>query len=277
LKLGKEIPSREEKEKKMTDTQLPTEWNAGRLELLKRTICKDSTNDEFELFIEVAKRSGLNPFARQIHAVKRAGKMVIQTGIDGYRLIADRTGKYAGSDDPIFDDEKKPNKATVTVYKLVEGTRCAFTASARWEEYHPGDSQGFAWKKMPCVMLGKCAESLALRKAFPAELSGLYTNEEMEQAGSGVFPEQPTPEDGFPKAGAGEYIIPFGKFAKRGLDEIALEDLRKYVVYIENKAEKDGKPLQGQALDFIERATAHIAAFENGDAPDFGNEPGAEG
>jgi hypothetical protein len=126
--------------------------------------------------------------ARQIYFQKRFNKrkqkfeMTIITGIDGYRLIADRTGQYAGNDDPTFDDEENVRKATVTVYKIVSNIRCPFTASARWEQYYPGDEQGFMWRKMPHLMLGKCAEALALRKAFPAELSGIYIKEEMDQA-----------------------------------------------------------------------------------------------
>lgn len=158
------------------------------VDLIRRTICVGGTDDELTLFLGVCKQTGLNPFARQIYAIKRKGKMTIQVGIDGYRLIADRTGKYAGNDDTVFDDEKNPQKATVTVYKMVGGVRCAFTASARWSQYYPGKDQGFMWEKMPHVMLGKCAEGLALRKAFPAELSGVYTDAEMEQAG------EPEPE-----------------------------------------------------------------------------------
>lgn len=164
------------------------QWTEEQIQLVKNTVCKGATNDEFMIFCHVVKKTGLDPFMKQIHAVKRRNKntnrddMSIQVGIDGYRLIADRTGQYAGSDDARFDDEKNPNKASVTVYKLVGGQRCSFTASARWDEYYPGDKQGFMWNKMPCVMLGKVAEALALRKAFPAELSGVYTNEEMEQA-----------------------------------------------------------------------------------------------
>lgn len=164
------------------------DFTEEKVALLKRTICKGSTDDEFALFVSQCKRTGLDPFAKQIHAVKRWDKkanreiMQVQVGIDGYRLIAERTGLYAGNDDPVFDNEDQPRKATVTVYKLVGGVRCPFTASARWEQYYPGDKQGFMWNRMPHLMLGKCAEALALRKAFPAELSGLYTSEEMEQA-----------------------------------------------------------------------------------------------
>jgi phage recombination protein Bet len=176
------------------------EWTADQVELIKRTVANGATNDELKLFLYTAKRSGLDPLARQIHAVKRAGKMVIQTAIDGYRLIADRTGKYAGNDDPVFDNEENPRVASVSVWKLVEGVRCEFKATARWDQYFPGEAQGFMWRKMPHLMLGKCAEALALRKAFPAELSGLYTNDEMEQAGrpQGQQPEVAMPERGAP-------------------------------------------------------------------------------
>lgn len=159
------------------------------LDLLKRTIARDLDDNEFALFAQVCQRTGLDPFMRQVHAVKRWSKregrqvMSIQVGIDGYRLIADRTGKYAGNDDPVFvEGDPYPRQATVTVYKLVGGVRCPFTATARWSEYCPGDKQDAMWKRMPHVMLGKVAEALALRKAFPAELSGLYTDDEMDQA-----------------------------------------------------------------------------------------------
>ena len=153
-----------------------------------------------KLFARFCSESRLSPFKRQVHLVgPRSGKFTIQTGIDGYRAIADRTGRYAGNDDPVFDDEAKPTKATVTVHKMIGGQRCAFTATARWSEYFPGDTQGFMWKKMPHLMLSKCAESLALRKAFPDELGGIYTDEEMEQAdaGKGHKPSNGTPDESY--------------------------------------------------------------------------------
>lgn len=181
----------------------PYQWSDREIQLLKDTVCKGATDDEFKIFCYAVKRTGLDPFMKQIHSVKRWNSktnkddMSIQVGIDGYRLIADRTKLYAGNDEAVFDNEKSPSKATVTVYKIVEGQRCPFTASARWAEYYPGDKQGFMWKKMPCVMLGKVAEALALRKAFPAELSGVHTDEEMEQANSRGVSVQPAQQNSF--------------------------------------------------------------------------------
>lgn len=179
-------------------------WNREQIELVKRTVCKGASDDELLLFQHVAERSGLDPFARQIHAVKRWDSkaqretMTIQTGIDGFRLIADRTGQYAGSDDAVFDSEDgaHPNKAMVVVYKMIGGQRAAFGASARWAEYvacKKGGEPNQFWTKMPYLMLAKCAEALALRKAFPAELSGLYTREEMGQADNTEVPAPQAP------------------------------------------------------------------------------------
>jgi len=162
------------------------------VDLVKRQIAPESTDDELKLFLYQCQKTRLDPLARQIYFQKRGGKMTVLTGIDGYRLTADRTGLYAGSDDPIFDDENRPARATVTVYKIVAGIRCPFTATARWDQYFPGEKQGFMWMKMPHLMLSKCAEALALRKAFPQELSGVYVKEEMDQAGE-VLPVTATP------------------------------------------------------------------------------------
>ena len=162
------------------------DWES-KIDLIRRTVAAGATADELELFFHQARRAGLDPLAKQIYFVKRQGKGVIQVGIDGLRLIADRTGNYAGSDDAEFTGQTErgfPAAAKVVVYKMVEGQRCPFGATARWEEYFPGDQQGFQWKRMPHAMLSKCAEALALRKAFPADMSGLYVHEEMEQAGS---------------------------------------------------------------------------------------------
>lgn len=163
-------------------------FTKDQVQLITNTVAKGATQDELKLFLYVSKRVGLDPLAKQVHFVKREGQMTVQTGIDGLRTVAGRTGELAGIDDAEYDteEEEHPNKATVVVHKMVNGQKVSFTASARWKEYYPGEKMGFMWKKMPYLMLGKCAESLALRKAFPNDLSGVYTDEEMAQADGGA-------------------------------------------------------------------------------------------
>lgn len=166
------------------------------------------SDEDLMLFLYTAKRTGLDPLVNQVYAVfrwdNRQGKevMTIQTGIDGMRLVAQRSGDYAGQDDAKFlpEDESAqyPIKASVTVFKMVQGTRVGFTATARWSEYVQLNKEGKPsnlWAKMPYLMLAKCAEALALRKAFPNELSGIYAKEEMDQAGStNLLGDLPTPD-----------------------------------------------------------------------------------
>lgn len=166
-------------------------------QLLADHIMKGATKTEIQYFGEVCKRVGLDPFKKQIHAVQRwdndAGRKVwsYQTGIDGYVAIAHRNGLCAGIEDikflPADESTINPTKATCTVWKLVAGQRVAFTASARWSEYVQTKKDGkpnSMWLKMPYGQLGKCAKALALRMAFPEELSAILTDVEMDQADS---------------------------------------------------------------------------------------------
>lgn len=157
-------------------------FDKAQIELLKNTICKGSTDEELKFFIFACQRTGLDPFAKQIYSVPRGGQRVIQTSVDGYRIIAERTGKYAPGREPTFTYDKQGALFSATSYvqkQTRDGSWHEVAASAMMQEY---DGKNNFWKKMPHLMLAKCAECLCLRKAFPAEMSGTYAEEEMQQA-----------------------------------------------------------------------------------------------
>jgi len=165
------------------------------VDLVKSVVFKGATDEELKLFFFECRRRGVHPLDRLIHPVVRkdkdgARRVSFQTSIDLFRSEAEGTGEYRGQKDveygPMTEwdkiDKKVPEYAKATIKRFDEhtGDIIEISATAYWEEYYPGEQLGFQWRKMPRLMLGKCAEALALRKAFPRKLAGLYTFEEMQ-------------------------------------------------------------------------------------------------
>lgn len=179
----------------MTQENLIT-FSEKDIELIKNQIIPEGSQEDLEMLLYQAKRTGLNPITRQIYGIFRSvrqgnnwiKKMTVQTSIDGFRVIAERTGDYGGQSEPFFEVDKdgKLICCKMTVFRFRGDTRYpAATAVAYWEEYCQKDKDGNLarmWKDMPRTMLSKVAEALALRKAYPQDLSGLYTNDEMSQS-----------------------------------------------------------------------------------------------
>ena len=156
---------------------------------------------EIRRFLHIATKAGLDALTNQIHLIPRwdnqarAHRWTVQTGIDGFRLVAARTGEMGGNDEARVEGTVEggyPEKITFTAYRITKGIRCPFPATARWVEYYPGEKQGFMWRNKPHILLEKCSEALSLRRAFPNELSGLYIKEEMEQGDTAVAPDEVT-------------------------------------------------------------------------------------
>lgn len=224
--------------------------DAEEIQILRNTLWKHFTEHEVDYCVKIAKALRLSPILKQIHFLRnedKNGKVSITniTSIDGLRLSAQRTGEYAGSDDAIFEYDtsgRSIKKATVSIYRIVNGMKCTFTASARWEEYFPGGNKAFMWNKMPHVMISKCAEAQALRKGFPAELSSLYVDAEMDQAQSVEDTTHPVPNQSVsiqPKQGA----IGSGAFCEACDVQLVLSKVGKgYYCPRWNDGDKNGKP-----------------------------------
>lgn len=194
-----------------------TEFTSQQVAALNQLGVQDASQGDLMLFLNQAQRTGLDPFSKQIYMIGRrqqvngkwVTKQTIQVGIDGFRLIARRAAdanhETLSMDDVLWADPKgnwhdmwiwpTPPAAAKVVVHRGEGR---FSAVAAYTEY-VGTRHDKAtgrqvptsmWASKPALMLAKCAEALALRKAFPQELSGLYTSDEMQQADNN---RQPTP------------------------------------------------------------------------------------
>lgn len=198
-------------------------WSAAQLAALQQMGLADVPQGDLDVFFHVAQRTGLDPFARQIHLIGRKSKRydreakrdvyetkyTIQTGIDGYRVTMNRAAKREGDTleyedtewcgrDGVWTDvwvaSTPPTAARVTLLK--NGRR--FTGTAMYSEYvqtyqdkHGQTLPNSMWAKMPAGQLAKCAEALAVRKAYPLDFAALYTDDEMGQADNAPTPEAP--------------------------------------------------------------------------------------
>lgn len=172
------------------------DFNKEQLELIKSQIAPEATQDELKLFLYQCKRTGLDPLTRQIYCIHRwskgGKKMSIQTSIDGFRVIAERSGNYGGQSEPIFTYDAEGNLVSckISVFRFHNDIRFeAAVGVAYLSEYCQFDKDGKPmglWAK-PHIMLQKVAEALALRKSYPQDLSGIYTSEEMQQADESAY------------------------------------------------------------------------------------------
>lgn len=191
---------------------LPAVYDGKQLDLIRRTVAKDCNPPEFDQFIHICRAVRLDPLRRQIYAFvfhkddAKKRQMTVVTSIGGYRAIADRTANYRPGpteivlDADLVDPATNPkgiSHAVATVYKHAHGEWHPVTETAYWDEFAPlkeiwenGERTGRividpkkdGWKRMPRVMIEKCAEAKALRRAWPDDFAGLALEEEIDKA-----------------------------------------------------------------------------------------------
>lgn len=172
-------------------------WNDRQVAALAQLGVDKATKGDLAVFMHVAQRTGLDPFARQLYMIERQGKQTIQTGIDGFRLVARRAvdrsgeslaisgGEWCGSDGQ-WADVWLPDGPPAAARVVVRRSGHEFVGVALFREYVQTKRDGnpaAQWSTRPAGMLAKCAEALALRKAFPLDLAGVYTDDELGAPG----------------------------------------------------------------------------------------------
>jgi phage recombination protein Bet len=253
-------------------------FDAEKVNLIRETVAKELTPKEFELFMSIARTRGLDPVLNQIHAIVRGDKVNFQVGIDGFRLIAARTGEFAGRDETEFTyknpTDLNPERAKVTVYRFVNGQKCSWTASAKWKEYVPAEEKkAFMWKKLPETMLEKCAEAKALRMAFPNDLSGLYEPSEMDQASTEKKEKDVTPKTQSPAKEAlkemealandpGEYTFDGGRHHGKKLKEFSQKELIDMANQVKTHFFTLQKPVPAKSQEVLDFINAHLNNLE---------------
>lgn len=255
-------------------------YTSEQINVIKSTVAVGASNEELGLFLTVAQRSGLDPFTKQIHFVKRWDSKqkrevgAFQVGIDGFRVIAARNPRYQGRVGPwwagkdgawreLWTDDAPPFAAKVGI--VVEGYAEPVFATARWAAYVQTTKEGNPnrfWNTMGPEQLAKCAEALALRIAFPNDLSGLYTHEEMGQADNERPATSAAPVKARPAAAAVRKQEMVEAAAAASVAEVLNEDTNEHT---------------GDGMDGVEAGMdAPPVTFADGHSPEMSAEDRAE-
>ena len=242
-------------------------WNREQVDTIKAVLVPGATDQDLMLLAQVSQRTGLDLFTRQMYGIMRKSreeidgkwvyvkKLSIQISIDGFRLIAARTGEYTGQEGPfwcgpdgkwtdVWLSKEPPAAAKVGVWR--KGFQAPLFRVATFNSYAETKQDGTLtkmWAKMPEVLIAKCAESLALRTAFPQELGGLYTADEMGQADNVVSApmlEATQPADVVPQKVWERYGELFNQATALGIDVSAYD--------IDRNSPKALVAAQGKAL-----------------------------
>lgn len=171
----------------ITQNNLPQTIPEEKYELIRNMFARGCSNDEFSVLIELANRYQLDPFAKQIWAVKYSDRPAqIFAGRDGYLAIAHRSGQFNGMQSSI-DKDADGNILSATCRVWRKDMEHSFERTVYVDEYN---TKKGVWAEKPATMIVKVAEAQALRLAF--NISGLYDSSEFDTDAPVRIEPQPT-------------------------------------------------------------------------------------
>jgi phage recombination protein Bet len=162
--------------------------------VIRNLICKNASDKEIKQFITLCAMQKLNPFLREAYLIKYSdtepASMVV-----GYEVFLKRAFKnqyYQGYKSGILDwDDEKKRRAFCEVF--LKGYVTPIRVEVYWEEYAGKKKDGTLtkfWAKQGRTQLEKVAISQALRRAFPLDLGGLYTADEIDTVDPNELPTE---------------------------------------------------------------------------------------
>ena len=170
------------------------EWPTETKKLIAATVGKGLNQEALLLLQHVSLSKGLDPLANEIYCIPKGNKATIIVSINGMLKLC--SSQLDGVDSVWFDNEGQqaqvwlsndpPAACQVSVFR--KGCTRPFVASCRYSDYKANTP---LWTKMASRMIEKTTTAAALRLAFSDLLSGLYSQEEMDQAG--FTPPAPAP------------------------------------------------------------------------------------
>lgn len=179
--------------------------------LTKQYLCPNATDAEAYMFLELCKFQGLNPWLREVYPIKYGNSpMQVVTGKETFTKRAQKNPKYKGSKAGVVvinrndELENRVGEIVLEGEELVGGwadvyvdgyiepisATVGFKERCQYKDGKPASK----WATAPALMIRKCALVAALREAFPDDVGGLYSAEElgMEEIETPVTPFNPT-------------------------------------------------------------------------------------
>ena len=174
---------------------LQLQFTQRQIDAMRNTVAKGATDDEFEMFMHLAKTYQLDPFKKEIWFIKMGGVPTIYASRDGFLSHAQRQPDFIEmvshevcegdefSYDPITGEishkiTAKRGKVTMAYSIMRRKNKPDHIVTVPFDEYFNALSgKNGVWKSHPTMMIRKVTEVINCKQT--CGIHGLYAPEEM--------------------------------------------------------------------------------------------------